>query len=106
MKILIVLIKSIIITFLIFYWTIARHEGSHAAMAHFEGAYVEELRLIPGFHKNLGFYFGYVKHSEDTTWLTEAAPYFADILILTITLTVLFWKPKIKYFNAILLFGF
>lgn len=106
MKILKIFLKAVIITFLIFYWTIARHEGSHALMAHLEGANIEELKLIPGIHEELGFYFGYVEYSKDTSWLTEAAPYFADILILALTFTILFWKPEIKFYKIILYFGF
>lgn len=106
MKILKIFLKTVIITFLIFYWTIARHEGSHALMAYLEGANINKLKLIPGVNKELGFYFGYVEHSENTSWLTEAAPYFADILILVITFSILFWNPKIKNYKIILFFGF
>ena len=100
-----VITRSIIITIIIFYWTIARHEGSHALMAYLEGADICELRLIPGIHEELGFYFAYVKHSEQTTWLTEAAPYMADILLLLITISLLLWKKNIRYFNAIMFLG-
>jgi hypothetical protein len=74
-------------------------------MAHLEGADIYELRLIPGIHDELGFYFAYVKHSEHTTWLTEAAPYFADILLLLITISLLLLKKNVRYFNEILLIG-
>ena len=74
-------------------------------MAYLEGADICELRLIPGIHEELGFYFAYVKHSEQTTWLTEAAPYMADILLLLITISLLLWKKNIRYFNAIMFLG-
>jgi hypothetical protein len=106
MKILKIIIKAIIITLVIFYWTIARHEGSHALMASLEGADIQELRLLPGIHKDAGFYFGYVEYSEDTSWLTEAASFFSDFLLLLITSLILLWKPGIKYFKEILLLGF
>jgi hypothetical protein len=94
----------IIIAFIL--WTTARHEGSHALMAYLEGSKIEELRLLPGIHDELGFYFGYVKHSGDTTWLTECAPFFSDLLVLFLT-TILLLKLKVKkYYREILLFGF
>mgnify|MGYP001801899461 CR=1 FL=1 len=86
-------------------WTTARHEASHALMAYLEGAEIKELQLIPGIHEELGFYFGYVMHSGDTTWLTEAAPFFTDILLVIITSLLLLRKP-VKFYNAFLLFGF
>ncbi|MEL6975648.1 MAG: hypothetical protein AAGL29_09680, partial [Bacteroidota bacterium] len=70
-------------------WTTARHEASHALMAYIEGAEIIELRLLPGIHDELGFYFGYVKHSGNTTWLTESAPFFVDILLILITSLIL-----------------
>ena len=105
MRILRFLIKTIIITIIIFYWTIARHEGSHAVMAYWEGAEINEISLFPGIHEDLGFYFAYVKHSEGTSWLTEAAPYISDILLILITSALLFWKRNIIFFDAIILLG-
>ncbi|MBT8315367.1 MAG: hypothetical protein KJP26_12980 [Maribacter sp.] len=94
----------IIIAFIL--WTTARHEASHALMAYLEGSKIEELKLLPGIHDELGFYFGYVRHSGDTTWLTESAPFFSDILIIMVT-TILLLKINIKkYHREILFFGF
>jgi len=84
-------------------WTTARHEGSHALMAYLEGAEIIEMKLLPGIHKELGFYFGYVKHSGDTTWLTEAAPFFSDLIIIIITSAILFYS-RIKRFHIVFLF--
>jgi len=106
MRIIRIIIKTIVITIVVFYWTIARHEGSHAVMAYLEGADIQELRLFPGVHKELGFYFAYVEHSENTTWLTEAAPYFSDVLLLLVASALLLWKQNIRFFNEILLLGF
>ena len=54
-----------------------------------EGAKILELKLLPGIHEELGFYFGYVKHSGTTSWLTEAAPFISDALIIFITFCLL-----------------
>lgn len=86
-------------------WTTARHEASHALMAYLEGAEIKELRVLPGIHEELGFYFGYVKHSGDTTWLTEAAPFFGDVLLVLLTSLILLWIKRGKYYTLILLFG-
>lgn len=78
-------------------WTTARHEASHAVTALLDGAEIQEMRLLPGIHPDLGFYFGYVKHSGDTTWLTDAADLFLQppaepvhiFLVTAIGLTVM-----------------
>lgn len=87
-------------------WTIGRHEGSHAFMAVLEGANIEEMRLLPGVHEELGFYFGYVKHSGDTTWLTDAAPFLADVLVMIVTSILVILWPGIPFKRAILILGF
>lgn len=94
----------IIIAFIL--WTTSRHEGSHALMAYLEGAEILELKLLPGIHEELGFYFGYVKHSGDTTWLTESAPFFSDLILVFITSLILTFKRPARFYNEILLFGF
>ena len=86
-------------------WTTVRHEGSHALMAYLEGAEILEMKLLPGIHKELGFYFGYVKHSGDTTWLTEAAPFFSDLIIIIITSVILFYSIIRRFQNEVLFFG-
>jgi hypothetical protein len=93
----------IIIAFIL--WTTARHEGSHAFMAYLEGAQIKELRLLPGVHEELGFYFGYVKHSGDTTWLTESAPFFTDLIIVFITSLILTFVRPVRFYNELLFFG-
>jgi hypothetical protein len=75
-------------------------------MAFLEGAEIEEMRLLPGIHEELGFYLGYVKHSGGTTWLTESAPFLTDVLIILLTTLLLYWKPAIRFKNEILLFGY
>lgn len=86
-------------------WTTIRHEGSHALVAYTEGAEILELKLLPGIHKELGFYFGYVKHSGDTSWLTEAAPFFSDTLCILISLYfIIKLRLKIQY-RYLIVFG-
>lgn len=106
MKILRITVKSLLITAIMFYWTIARHEGSHALMARLEGAEIREIKLLPGIHKDLGFYFAYVNHAGETSWLTEAAPFFSDLLLMFIASAFLYWKRGTRYYNALLLLGF
>ncbi len=98
--------KTIVLTILLFYWTISRHEGSHALVAWMEGAEINEVKLWPGVHEELGFYFAYVDHSGETSWLTEAAPFFSDILLLIIASALLFRNPGTRHYYAILLLGF
>lgn len=63
-------------------WTTARHEGSHALAIWLQGGDIEDMALLPGIHPEAGFYFGYVIHSGDTTWLVDAAPYLSDLALL------------------------
>ena len=106
MKFIKILYRVIGITIIVFYWTIARHEGSHALMAFLEGADIEKLRLFPGIHDELGFYFAYVQHSGNTGWLTEAAPFFSDLILIIIATILLFNIKNLQYFNTVLLLGF
>jgi hypothetical protein len=94
----------IVIAFIL--WTTARHEASHALVAHLEGSKIEELRLLPGIHDELGFYFGYVKHSGNTTWLSECAPFFSDLIIVLLTTIILMKITFKKYYREVLFFGF
>lgn len=66
-----------------------RHEGSHALAAVLGGSEITRIRLLPGIHDELGFYFGYVEYSGEANWLTDAAPFIADILLLTIAAILL-----------------
>ncbi len=95
----------LLVVILFILWTIARHEGSHALVAYWEGAEIRELRLFPGFDNELGFYFGYVKYSGDTTWLTECAPYFSDVLLIALTGAILLKSVGKKFYNELLVFG-
>jgi hypothetical protein len=59
-----------------------RHELSHALVAWLEGATITEFKFIP-----TQGYWGYVRWSGPTDWLTLAAPYFVDLL----TFVIFFW---------------
>ncbi len=100
------LVLSIVFFVAVTLWTTSRHEASHAAMAVVQGATIDEMTLLPGVHPELGFYFAYVSHSEETTWLTDAAPYFADIVLAVIAFL---WAQKLKsgavLRRAVVLFG-
>ena len=100
-----VIIKSILITAVVFYWTIARHEGSHALLAWLEGAEIYKLSLIPGIHEELGFYFAFVSHDGKTSWLTEAAPFFADVLVLIFGILILRRYYGSRFYTWILWLG-
>ena len=73
---------------LVVWWTTLRHEVSHALAAVLEGAEILQLRLLPGIHDELGFYFGYVEHDGDVTWLTDAAPFITDSVLLLLAAIV------------------
>lgn len=87
-------------------WTTARHEASHALVVWLQGGVIDDMALLPGIHPEAGFYFGYVIHSGDTTWLVDAAPYLADLalllLVLFLTRVKLDWG---RYRTAVLYFG-
>ena len=87
-------------------WTTARHEASHAAMALLEGAEIQEMRLLPGIHPELGFYFGYVKHSGDPTWRIDAAPFIADaVVVLAASALLRRMRRESRYRIPIIFFG-
>lgn len=87
-------------------WTTARHEGSHALAAFAEGAEIQQVRLLPGVHENLGFYFGFVEHRGEVSWLTDAAPFIADVLLLLVTsLLLLKMNRHNRWWIFIFLFG-
>lgn len=79
---------------LVIFWTTIRHEGSHACAAFLEGAEIQVIRVFPGVNSELGFYFGYVEHDGDVTWLTDAAPFIADLLLLILAAILLWLLPQ------------
>lgn len=87
-------------------WTTSRHEASHAFMAWLEGSEIQQLRIFPGYTEELGFFFGYVIHSGDTTWLTDAAPFLSDLLLVLITIALLSLIPQVRFKKEILFLGF
>ncbi|OEK01328.1 hypothetical protein BFP97_07275 [Roseivirga sp. 4D4] len=97
-------LRFLIIPLLII-WTTARHEGSHALAAYILGADIQELKLLPGIHAELGFYFGYVIHTGVESWLIDAAPFFIDGMLMLLALAWLSNKKTHKHFRIILLFG-
>jgi hypothetical protein len=64
-----------------------RHEASHALMAWLEGSTIHKFVFWPTVDEWGRFRWGYVELSEPTTWLTLAAPYFADLF----TFGLFFW---------------
>ncbi|MBT8062885.1 MAG: hypothetical protein HKO64_05760 [Xanthomonadales bacterium] len=69
----------LIILFTIFITTF-RHEGAHALAAWLQGVPINDMKLLPGIHPELGFYFGYVSRGDGGNWIIDAAPYAAAIL--------------------------
>jgi hypothetical protein len=63
-----------------------RHEASHALGAWLEGATITKFVFWPTVSSH-GFRWGYVQFRGPTSWLTLAAPYFADLL----TFGLFFW---------------
>jgi len=72
-----------------------RHEGAHALMARCQGAEITRFVFWPHFREDWGFLWGYVRYQGDTTWLTTAAPYFADVLTVLLFGAVCFWARKL-----------
>ena len=64
-----------------------RHEGSHALAAWLEGGTVTRFVFWPTVDQQRVFRWGYVQFGGPTSWLTLAAPYFADLL----TFGLFFW---------------
>jgi len=56
-----------------------RHEASHALVAVFQGARVQEFVFWPSFTGS-AFRWGYVNWSGSTNWVTTAAPYLCDLV--------------------------
>ena len=59
--------------------TTIRHEGAHLLASWVSGVPVHEVRLLPGFDPELGFYFGYVARGAEGGWLIDAAPFIAAV---------------------------
>ena len=87
-------------------WTSARHEASHALAVWLQGGVIEDMALLPGIHPEAGFYFGYVIHTGNTTWLVDATPYLEDLaLLLSILLLTRMQLDWGRYRTAVLYFG-
>ena len=71
-----------------------RHEGSHALAAMLQGATIQEFVFWPSMIGG-NFYWGYVRWSGFTNWLTIAAPYFND-LVWFLIFYFIFKKIRIK----------
>jgi hypothetical protein len=55
-----------------------RHEASHALVAVFQGARIQEFFFWPSFSDS-AFRWGYVSWSGSTSWVATAAPYLCDL---------------------------
>jgi hypothetical protein len=66
-----------ILILLMIWLTTVRHESAHWLAAVVQGVEIREVRLIPGVHPELGFYFGYVARGDGGNWMIDAAPYVA-----------------------------
>jgi len=71
-----------------------RHEGSHALVAMLQGATIQEFVFWPQVTNGIS-YWGYVRWSGFTNWLTIAAPYFNDLVWFSIFYFI-FTKVQIK----------
>lgn len=65
-----------------------RHEASHAFSAVLQGGEVEKFVILPSWDASRGLLWGYVRLSENGSWLTLAAPYLADLLTFSLGLVV------------------
>lgn len=85
--------------------TTVRHEGSHALAAWLEGVPVNEVRLFPGIHPELGFYFGYVSRGDGGSWLIDAAPFLTAVLWLALFYPLIARTPRRSPARLALLFA-
>lgn len=73
----------------------ARHELSHAAAAHLQGARITHIRLFPSIDPEIGLIWGRVGHEGgNVTWVTTAAPYFFDVATFAVFLFICMWAPR------------
>lgn len=87
-------------------WTTSRHEASHALAAWSEGADIQKIQLLPEISDELGFTFGYVQSSGEVSWLTDAAPFMVDVLLMISAGFLLSkLKPQGRWYFIIMLFG-
>jgi hypothetical protein len=90
-----------LIILLMIWLTTVRHETAHWITALAQGVEIREVRLFPGIHPELGFYFGYVARGDGGTWMIDAAPFLAAMLWLFAAWLILrrlrrdskFWSP-------------
>lgn len=73
----------LLVILLMIWLTTVRHESAHWIAAVLQDVEVSEVRLLPGIHPELGFYFGYVARGDGGTWLIDAAPFFAAMVWFT-----------------------
>lgn len=88
--------RSLIWISLIWY-TIIRHELSHALGAFLVGGRINEIRLTPGIHEELGFYWGYVSYTMEPHWIVKMLPFFIDTFSISIGFLIVIWSQIKSY---------
>lgn len=83
---------------LVIWLTTVRHESAHWLAATLQGVEIREVRLVPGIHPDLGFYFGYVARGDGGDWLIDAAPFFAATVWLVVAWLILVRLPRASRF--------
>ncbi len=95
------------LAFPIYLWiAIIRHEGSHALIAFWEGATIQQFGFLPTFSGKYGFLFGYIAMQGDTTWLTIAAPYFGNLITFSATFLICMYPgclPRWIWLNMVII---
>jgi len=66
------------------YYTLIRHELCHALGAKLLGGKINEIRVLPGYNDELGFFWGYVSYSMDPHWFVKALPFLVDLFSLVL----------------------
>jgi len=83
----------------VYLWiAIVRHEGSHALVAKWEGATIQQFTYIPSYSGKYGFLWGHVSILGETTWFTLAAPYFFDIVSFSFFFSANFSERRGAFF--------
>jgi len=74
----------------------ARHEAAHALIAWTQGVQIERFVVFPQLRPSGGVLWGYVRLADgQTNWLTNAAPYFLDLLTFVVFFLIL-WLVRVN----------
>ena len=96
----------LILVILLIIVTTFRHEGSHALATLLQGVELIEVRLLPGYREDVGFYFGYVIRGDGGNWLILAAPFLTAVIWFALAFMLLRQlRMPGRWWSAVFLLG-